>query len=64
MTNTIAPRVGQRVTLLLTSDPYTNLRAGDAGVVIRIDALETIHVEWDSGSTLGLIPGIDKWMLE
>jgi hypothetical protein len=64
MTNTIAPRVGQRVTLLLTSDPYTNLRAGDSGVVVRIDALGTIHVEWDSGSTLGLIPGVDKWMLE
>jgi hypothetical protein len=64
MTNTIAPRVGQRVTLLLTSDPYTKLRAGDSGVISSIDALGTIHVDWESGSTLGLIPGIDRWMLE
>lgn len=55
--------VGERVRLLSTSDPYTALRAGDEGTVTLVDDLGTIHVAWDSGSTLGLIPGVDRYTL-
>ena len=37
-------------------DPYTRLREGDRGTVVHVDDLGTIHVKWDSGSSLGLIP--------
>lgn len=53
--------VGKRVTLLRTSDPYTNLKAGDEGVVNYIDDMGTVFVKWDNGSSLGLIEGEDLW---
>lgn len=51
--------IGKRVTLVSTSDEYTNLQPGDKGTVNHVDDTGTIFVNWDSGSKLGLIPGID-----
>jgi hypothetical protein len=55
----VAP--GDRVELVSSTDKYTVLQPGERGTVRLIDALGTVHVEWDSGSTLGLIPGVDDW---
>lgn len=46
---------GDRVELVRCSDPYTSLRPGDEGTVVFVDALGTVHVDWDSGSKLGLV---------
>lgn len=54
---------GQRVRLVHTSDPYTNLIRGALGTVRRVDALGTVHINWDSGSRLGLVPGVDEWVI-
>lgn len=51
----------QRVRLIRCSDPYTRLRPGTEGTVRMVDDLGTIHVQWDDGSTLGLVPGEDAW---
>lgn len=48
--------IGKRIRLQYTNDFYTNLKPGDEGVVNFIDDLGTIHVKWDNGSSLGLIP--------
>lgn len=56
--------IGKRVTLLRTSDPYTNLKAGDEGVVNYIDDTGTVFVKWDNGSSLGLIEGEDLWQYQ
>ncbi|MFN2556737.1 MAG: DUF4314 domain-containing protein [Nitriliruptorales bacterium] len=40
-------------------DPYTHLRPGDPGTVTVVDHLGTVHVAWDSGSTLGMPRGQD-----
>jgi hypothetical protein len=46
---------GQRVALIHTSDPYTRLRPGDTGTVVRHDdTLHTVHIAWDSGSRLAM----------
>lgn len=55
------PQPGTRVMLLGTDDIYTRLQPGDKGTVNHIDALGTIHVDWDSGSRLGLVYGHDRW---
>lgn len=55
--------VGCRIRLKSTSDPYTNLNVGDEGVIQFIDDFGTLHVKWDTGSTLGLVPGEDSWEL-
>lgn len=47
--------------LIRTTDPYTRLLPGDEGTVDHVDNAGTVHVRWDNGSNLGLIPGEDMW---
>lgn len=35
--------------------------AGTKGTVIFVGATGTIHVKWDNGSTLGIIPKVDSF---
>ncbi len=51
---------GTRVRLFFTSDPYTKLREGSEGTVDHVDDIGTIHVNWDDGSTLGMVFPEDK----
>ena len=51
---------GTRVMLIRMSDPYTNLRQGDQGTVMMVDDIGTIHVNWDCGSSLGVVFGVDE----
>ena len=51
---------GTRVMLIRMSDPFTNLRPGDRGTVTVVDDIGTIHVNWDRGSTLGVVFGEDE----
>ena len=53
----------QVAALARTGDPHTSLVTGDLGTVRRIDDLGTVMGNWDSGSTLGLIPGEDSWVI-
>ena len=57
-TNNLA---GRRVRLVRTTDVWTKLRLGDEGTVAFIDDIGTLHVDWDSGECLGLVPGEDRW---
>lgn len=57
----MSTRPGQRVRLVRTDDPYTRLRPGDEGTITMLDSWGTVHVRWDSGSGLGLVPGEDEW---
>lgn len=57
------PQPGQRVRLEYTDDPHTNLKPGDEGTVQLVDGAHTVHIKWDSGSNLGLIPGVDRWTI-
>jgi hypothetical protein len=47
-----------RVALVATDDPDTRLRPGDQGTVTRWDPAQgQLHIRWDSGSTLTMLPG-------
>jgi hypothetical protein len=50
---------GTRVALVYTEDPYTRLKPGEKGTVTCVDDIGTIHVNWDSGSSLGIFFGED-----
>ncbi|GAA1997266.1 DUF4314 domain-containing protein [Microbacterium pumilum] len=52
---------GARICLIATTDEYTRLEPGAMGTVELIDDAGTVHVHWDTGETLGLIPGEDTW---
>jgi Domain of unknown function (DUF4314) len=49
---------GDRIALVRTDDPGTRLRPGDQGTVTRWDPTQgQLHIRWDSGSTLTMLPG-------
>ncbi|WP_353065894.1 DUF4314 domain-containing protein [Arcanobacterium hippocoleae] len=56
-----ASLIGRRVELVSLNDPYSRLRPGEQGTVKYIDDMGTVFIRWDSGSGLGLIPGVDEW---
>jgi hypothetical protein len=49
-----------RVELISTTDKGTKLKKGDKGTVRIVDSLGTVHVDWDNGSTLGMVSGEDR----
>ena len=51
---------GTRVELIEMEDAYRTLPAGLHGTVVAVDALGTIHINWDNGSTLGAVYGVDR----
>ena len=54
---------GSRVKLICMNDPYRDLKAGSTGTVTHVDDIGTIHVTWDCGSTLGVIYGVDSYVV-
>lgn len=58
----MAATKGERVELIHCNDPYTRLKPGDRGTVLLVDSWGTVHVKWDSGSSLGLCADDgDRW---
>jgi hypothetical protein len=49
---------GDRVELVATTDPFTDLRPGDRGTVTGVRGFPepTIDIHWDDGSTLSILP--------
>lgn len=54
---------GRRIKCVEMTDPYTSVPSGTEGTVIDVDDVGTIHVRWDNGSMLGLVPGEDTYEL-
>jgi hypothetical protein len=50
--------VGKRVELIYMNDKQAP-EPGTKGTVRRVDDMGTIHVNWDNGSSLGLVTGED-----
>ena len=46
---------------LINMDDIQAPPKGTIGEVIYIDDLGTIHVNWENGSSLGLVPREDDW---
>lgn len=66
MTEIIKKDEGKRVELVYTSDPYTKLKPGDKGtykfLLSQTPPMQSQHcIEWDSGSTLMLLQGVDSF---
>jgi hypothetical protein len=54
---------GKRIELISTTDPYTNLKPGDRGIVEFVDDMGTVFPKWDNGSGLGLVRGEDRYKI-
>lgn len=66
MTNQKDPNAkeGMRVRLVSMVDDPNPITAGTEGTIRLVDDAGIIHVNWDNGRTLGLIPGVDDYILE
>ncbi len=52
---------GTRLMLLSMNDPYRPVASGTRGTVRHVDDMGTIHMSWDNGRTLGIVPGEDEF---
>lgn len=55
---------GTRIRLISMEDPYCPVPAGTCGSVDCVDDAGSIHMHWDNGSSLALIPEEDKFTVE
>ncbi|GHV27120.1 hypothetical protein FACS18948_3970 [Clostridia bacterium] len=51
---------GTRVELISMIDPYTDLKSGDKGTVDFVDDIGSVFCNWDQGSTLAVVYGVDE----
>jgi len=52
---------GTRIRLIEMNDPYSPVVPGTEGTVNFIDDQCQLHIDWDNGRTLSLIPGEDRF---
>ena len=52
---------GTRVLLIQMNDPHHPVESGMRGTVKCVDDVGTIHMHWDNGRGLGLVPGEDSF---
>ena len=52
---------GTRIRLNSMNDPYAPITPGTEGVVELVDDAGQLHMKWDNGRTLALIPGEDSF---
>lgn len=55
--------VGSRIELLAMGDDPKMIPNGTRGIIKHVDDMATVHVIWDNGRHLGVIPGIDQFRL-
>ena len=56
-------RVGSRIEMVHMDDPFFPVEPGQRGTVIFIDDIGQIHMHWDDGRTLAIVPEKDEFIL-
>jgi len=51
---------GSRIELISMDDPYREMLPRLKGTVLAVDDMATVHIQWDNGSTLGAVHGVDQ----
>lgn len=56
-------KAGTKIKLLkdMKEEPSNSVKAGEIGIVDHVDDIGTIHIRWENGSGLGLIPKLDEF---
>lgn len=52
---------GTRLELIHMEDPYHPVEPGTRGTVRLVDDMCGIHLDWDNGRTLALVPEVDQF---
>ena len=54
---------GTRLELQAMNDPYAPAEPGTRGTVVCVDDIGQIHMKWDNGRSLALVPGEDSFQV-
>jgi hypothetical protein len=54
---------GMRIKMISMTDDPNPILMGTEGTIRLVDDMGVIHVKWDDGRVLGVIPGVDKYRL-
>ena len=52
---------GTRILLQHMEDPYSPIPEGTRGTVEIVDDIGQLHMSWDNGRTLAVVPGVDSF---
>jgi hypothetical protein len=52
---------GTKIELGQLVDPYRDMPIGLKGIVAHVDDIGQIHCNWEDGSVLAVIPGVDAF---
>lgn len=52
---------GTRIKLINMDDPWHPVEPGTEGTVKLVDDIGQLHMKWDNGRTLALVPGQDEF---
>lgn len=52
---------GTRIELISMKDEYSPINPGTKGTVVFVDCAGNIHMKWDDGRTLAIIPTTDRF---
>lgn len=55
--------VGSRVELIQMDADPAPIPGGTRGIIKSVDDMATVHVIWDNGRQIGVVPGIDVFRL-
>lgn len=53
--------VGKRIMIIEMKDDPRPVESGTMGTIRHVDDLGTIHVNWDNGRSLGILPDVDTY---
>ena len=54
---------GKRIRLTETMDDPQPIRKNEEGTIDFTDGIGQIHVKWDNGRSLAVIPNVDKYVI-
>ena len=52
---------GTRIELIQMNDPFSPVEAGTRGTVHHVDDAGQLHMQWDNGRTLAIVPQVDSF---
>jgi hypothetical protein len=55
---------GKGITLIKMADDPNPIESGAKGTIRGVDGIGQIHVNWDNGRSLALVPGVDVYQID
>ena len=54
--------IGKKIKIIYMEDNFP-VPPNTTGTIVGVDDMNVIHVKWNNGSTLGVLPDVDKFII-